>query len=148
MQLRIKTRDGSYHWFNCQFQAVYERYHREPVMIIGKLTDIQEQKYIERELIEKSSYDGLTSVLNKRAAEQQITEELSENAEGCLFMIDIDDFKVINDELGHFVGDQVLTAVGTLLKTCFRQNDLIGRIGGDEFIVFLHTSDQRLSIRK
>ena len=141
VQLRIKTRDGSYHWFNCQFQAVYERYHREPVMIIGKLTDIQEQKYIERELIEKSSYDGLTSVLNKRAAEQQITEELSENAEGCLFMIGIDDFKVINDELGHFVGDQVLTVVGTLLKTYFRQNDLIGRIGGDEFIVFLHTSD-------
>ena len=69
VQLRIKTRDESYHWFTCQFQAVYERFHRDPVMIIGKLNDIQEQKYRERQLIEKSNYDGLTSVLNKKAAE-------------------------------------------------------------------------------
>ena len=72
VQLRIKTRGGSYHWFNCQFQAVYERFHRDPVMIIGKLTDIQEQKYIERELIEKSSYDGLTSVLNKMCIRDRV----------------------------------------------------------------------------
>ena len=66
VELRIKTRDGSYHWFNCQFQAVYERYHRDPVMIVGKLTDVQEQKHIERQPIEESSCDGLTSVLNER----------------------------------------------------------------------------------
>ena len=139
VELRIKTRDGSYHWFNCQFQAVYERYHRDPVMIIGKLTDIQEQKHIERQLIEESSCDGLTSVLNKKAVERRIREELSEKTEGCLLMIDLDDFKIINDELGHVAGDQVLAAIGVLLKTCFRQNDLIGRIGGDEFVVFLHS---------
>ena len=84
VELRIKTRDGSYHWFNCQFQAVYERYHRDPVMIIGKLTDIQEQKHIERQLIEESSCDGLTSVLNKKAVERRIREELSEKTEGLL----------------------------------------------------------------
>ena len=142
VQLRIKTRDESYHWFTCQFQAVYERFHRDPVMIIGKLNDIQEQKYRERQLIEKSNYDGLTSVLNKKAAELQISEELGEGMSGCLFMIDLDDFKVINDELGHFIGDQVLTAIGVLLRTCFRQSDLIGRIGGDEFVVFLRSTDQ------
>ena len=64
------------------------------------------------------------------------------------FIIDIDDFKSINDNLGHLVGDTVLSNISSKISTIFRDDDVVGRIGGDEFIVFLKNISSEELIRK
>ena len=83
--------------------------------------------------------DLLTGVLNKLSAEKYIDEYMrdAEGKSGFFYIIDLDNFKSINDNYGHAFGDEVLRAVGKRLITEFRATDIIGRLGGDEFCVFL-----------
>ncbi len=82
--------------------------------------------------------DLLTGVLNKLSAEKYIDEYMKdEGKSGFFYIIDLDNFKSINDNYGHAFGDEVLRAVGKRLITEFRATDIIGRLGGDEFCVFL-----------
>lgn len=92
------------------------------------------------ELQNKAETDLLTGVLNKMATEKHIKEYLDgegANEPGMLFLLDIDNFKKINDTMGHAFGDQVLSTLGVKLRNQFRTTDIIGRIGGDEFMVYL-----------
>lgn len=87
---------------------------------------------------EMSTIDALTGVLNKMSCEKSIMEYLKsrEISVGCgLIVMDIDNFKKINDELGHQTGDYVLEKMGLLLSHSFRATDIVGRIGGDEFLI-------------
>ena len=106
--------------------------------IVGKLTDITERFDREQDLLRRANMDLLTGIYN-RSAEELITRKLKQNGGGVLFMIDLDDFKQINDTLGHSVGDQVLVAVSDVLKHLFRAGDIVARVGGDEFVVFLES---------
>ncbi len=92
-----------------------------------------------KELTGKAETDLLTGVLNKLATESKIKEYIASNpsAHGVLILIDVDNFKKINDKMGHAFGDEVLRNLGLRLKTLYRATDIVGRIGGDEFIVFL-----------
>lgn len=82
--------------------------------------------------------DKLTGLWNRGFCERKITSHLSRpNAQGALLVIDIDNFKLVNDSGGHDCGDQVLKEVGAVLQETFRSSDIIGRIGGDEFLIFL-----------
>lgn len=82
--------------------------------------------------------DKLTGLWNRGFCERKITSHLSlANAQGALLVIDIDNFKLVNDSRGHDCGDQVLKEVGAVLQETFRSSDIIGRIGGDEFLIFL-----------
>jgi diguanylate cyclase (GGDEF)-like protein len=102
---------------------------------------------LEREMMQKTitrykhqaATDGLTGLLNKTAFEEQLEEKAAEALETgktlALIMIDIDDFKRINDTYGHQSGDQVLCAMGALLPANLRREDLVGRYGGEEFIL-------------
>ncbi|NMS89846.1 diguanylate cyclase [Clostridioides difficile] len=87
--------------------------------------------------------DPLTNALNRVETEKQIQDYIQErpNGQGCLFMIDTDDFKTINDTKGHIVGDMVLCEMAKGMKQIMRSNDIVGRIGGDEFIIFMKDSD-------
>ena len=87
-----------------------------------------------------ASTDQLTKLLNKSAAQYEIGE-LVKKSSGALLMIDLDSFKLVNDIHGHTMGDKILTSFADMLKKMTRENDLIGRIGGDEFIVFLQNID-------
>ena len=92
------------------------------------------------ELLFKAQRDSLTGLYNKGIAQSMI-EEYMENeglkAKGALFVIDVDNFKAVNDNLGHLAGDSVLTNISSMLSEVFNENSIVGRIGGDEFIVFL-----------
>ncbi len=103
---------------------------------------LQEQAEILRhtkELETLSEIDELTQIFNRRAVEKYILKKLSTPSEytSALIIMDLDHFKDINDTYGHVVGDIVLSSMGILLKNNFRENDIVGRLGGDEFIVFL-----------
>jgi len=92
------------------------------------------------ELQNRADMDLLTGLFNKMATERRIQEHLEgqgKDEPAMLCVLDIDNFKKINDTLGHAFGDQVLATLGVKLKAQFRSSDIIGRIGGDEFIVFL-----------
>ncbi len=83
--------------------------------------------------------DQLTNLYNKVTTEKKIKEFIAQNpnTQSLLFVLDIDNFKKINDTMGHAFGDEVLRAIGHGLKMQFRASDIIGRAGGDEFIIFL-----------
>lgn len=93
-----------------------------------------------KELEEKAEIDGLTTLYNKLATERYIREYLEnegKDTRSVLFIVDIDNFKSINDTKGHAFGDVVISSIGRGLGIEFRTTDIIGRIGGDEFLVFL-----------
>lgn len=98
----------------------------------------QERKKMET-LQHKAEKDALTGIYNRAETEKQIKKYLVENlhAKGALFMIDTDNFKQINDTEGHMVGDVVLAELANGMRSLMRDSDIVGRIGGDEFTVFM-----------
>ncbi len=96
-------------------------------------------------LNKKAYIDQLTGVMNKRSFEER-TENALANAENdkkyALIILDVDNFKGVNDTLGHAYGDQVLSNIGVILRSIFRSEDFLGRLGGDEFCVCLDISSE------
>lgn len=137
-EVRLRQPNGSYIW--CQLHyAMVEDSHGNPIRVIGHLVDIEEQhKRTERLLIEAQS-DALTGLYNKTAIQELVENTLktTPHVAHALFMLDIDNFKGVNDQLGHLFGDAVLMDVSAKLKRLFRRDGVVGRIGGDEFIVLL-----------
>ena len=109
--------------------------------VILSLQDITPWKSVERQLRKKAQLDSLTQLYNHMTITQRLNDELIRAKRyglslSCL-MIDLDHFKIINDKFGHQRGDAVLKKVSQLLKGGVRQADLVGRYGGDEFLVIL-----------
>ena len=106
----------------------------------------------QKEMREIASRDGLTQLYNREGTEQRIKEWLHSDrtkAGGVFMMMDVDYFKQINDTYGHAVGDRVLYKVGHLLKSSFRENDIVGRIGGDEFLIFMEgITSEEFAVRR
>ncbi|MEG2295746.1 MAG: sensor domain-containing diguanylate cyclase [Oscillospiraceae bacterium] len=106
------------------------------------IKDIDKEKKIQLELTYKSERDSLTGLYNKGTTSKLISEYLKINLDNqeisALFIIDVDNFKSINDHLGHTFGDAVLYELAEKLTKIFRANDIVGRIGGDEFISFMN----------
>ncbi|MGN1109064.1 MAG: diguanylate cyclase [Oscillospiraceae bacterium] len=92
----------------------------------------------------KAERDLLTNLLNKKTFESNVANILANHSAdeiGALFIIDLDNFKAVNDTMGHMVGDQVLSSVAEEMRETFRQQDHLGRIGGDEFAVYMTFSN-------
>jgi diguanylate cyclase (GGDEF)-like protein len=109
--------------------------------LIGSLINVDEQMNREMRLIEKAETDSLTGVYTKTAFYNRVNEQLRIASDSDLFaiyIIDVDNFKAVNDDLGHAMGDQVLSDVAKKLCIVFSDMDYVGRIGGDEFAAFLH----------
>lgn len=131
----LKVKDGSYRWFSCQYKYIFNDNRLEG--IIGKLTDISTQMNTRQHLEKKASTDMLTNTYNK-AGEEIIGKLLEENPLGTFFMLDLDNFKMINDTCGHITGDSILSSIGNYLNSIVRSGDVVARIGGDEFVIFIH----------
>ncbi len=90
----------------------------------------------------EAKIDPMTGFWNKVFSQQEL-ERICQESRGILMMIDIDNFKLVNDLKGHDVGDMVLAGFAGLIRSCIRDDDFVGRFGGDEFVVFIHgTSDE------
>jgi diguanylate cyclase (GGDEF)-like protein/PAS domain S-box-containing protein len=106
--------------------------------IINVVDDVTERRLANEKIAHLAHYDALTDLPNRVLFREQIERELRKAAGGqqfALLYIDIDEFKGINDSLGHHVGDELLKAVAASLKDCIKPGDLIARLGGDEFAV-------------
>ena len=104
-----------------------------------------EESYLNH-LIYISEHDVLTGVLNRYGLKKRIHELFNPDGEGYLCVVDIDDFKAINDAYGHMTGDLVLKAFGQCL--CGIRNSYVARLGGDEFFVFVNGIKEEEEIRK
>ena len=134
-EVRIVNKDGKYIWCRIHAQLQSNANH-----IVGIIYNVDEYKRATLALKERAERDSLTKLLNKQSTQQLVTEYLNAqdaNQLSALLILDLDNFKTVNDSYGHLYGDAVLTQVGGCLRSLFRANDIIGRIGGDEFLVFL-----------
>lgn len=114
--------------------------------VIGKLIDISKEMEEKEKLIIKSQLDGLTGLYNPTTTRNLIAEIIKNKNKGkmdALIIIDCDNFKAINDNFGHLKGDEVLKNISKALKHTFRQTDIIGRIGGDEFCIYMKNIPSR-----
>ncbi|MCP3373853.1 bifunctional diguanylate cyclase/phosphodiesterase [Bradyrhizobium cajani] len=110
----------------------------EPRYIINVVEDVTERRRADEKIAHMAHYDALTDLPNRTLFREQIERELDKVAGGkqfALLYIDVDEFKGINDSLGHHVGDELLKAIAGRIRGCLKQGDLIARLGGDEFAV-------------
>jgi diguanylate cyclase (GGDEF)-like protein/PAS domain S-box-containing protein len=110
----------------------------EPRYIINVVEDVTERRRADEQIAHLAHYDALTDLPNRVLFREQVERELQRSSRGeqfALLYIDIDEFKGINDSLGHHVGDELLKIVAARLKNCIRETDLVARLGGDEFAV-------------
>lgn len=131
--------DGSLFWVVASIQLIPDPFTKDvKAFILVKDIDAQKKKDLElRSLIE---LDALTGLLNRGTVVSRVTELLRQGPTGAehgLIMLDLDNFKLLNDSRGHQFGDEVLREVAESLRAVLRRNDLCGRLGGDEFVVFL-----------
>lgn len=137
-EFRWKTLEGRYTW--CRIYAItqYDNY-KTPEKAVGIIWNIQEEKMRIQRLRHRAEKDALTGVYNREETEERVKQYLEEHPEGqcALFMIDTDNFKQINDTKGHMLGDVVLTEMASGMKKLMRKSDIVGRIGGDEFTIFM-----------
>ncbi|MEG2744508.1 MAG: transporter substrate-binding domain-containing protein [Oscillospiraceae bacterium] len=144
--IQVPMADGSKLWLRISLAAVYDK-NGQVNYAIGKVASIQEDMLEKNELSVKAQTDGLTGIYNMRTARSLIEIALqSPEPQGVLLVMDIDHFKSINDRFGHYTGDIVLRGVSQLLQSVFRDDDIIGRLGGDEFIVFMKIKGDKTTI--
>jgi diguanylate cyclase (GGDEF)-like protein/PAS domain S-box-containing protein len=113
---------------------------------VATFTDITLRKTAEDEIRQLAFFDHLTRLPNRRLMLDRLGQALNSSARhgrhGALMLIDLDNFKTLNDTLGHAVGDQLLIEVAARLKACVREGDTVARLGGDEFVVLLEDLDE------
>ncbi|HZR90318.1 MAG TPA: EAL domain-containing protein [Bradyrhizobium sp.] len=110
----------------------------EPRYLINMVDDVTERREANEKIAHLAHYDALTDLPNRVLFRERIERELVRASEGfkfALLYIDIDEFKGINDSLGHHVGDELLKTVASRIRACIKPGDLIARLGGDEFAV-------------
>ena len=112
---------------------------------VGTFADITMRKEVEDEIRSLAFYDPLTRLPNRRLMldrlRQALTGSTRHERHGALLLFDLDDFKTLNDTLGHDVGDQFLVEVASRMESCIREGDTVARLGGDEFVVILQDLD-------
>ena len=143
--VRIVTMEGRYLWSRLRATSVFDS-EGNPTHIIGIIHDINELKSDALALKKQAERDSLTKLLNRASCQQAVTDYLesrSSDSLSALLVLDLDNFKSVNDTHGHLYGDAVLTQIGTTLMSLFRAHDIIGRVGGDEFLVFLKNVPSR-----
>lgn len=138
-ELRIRCSNNEYAWFKISGTVIFDR-EKNPVKFIGNVVNVNTQVLHEQELKTMAETDLLSGLINKVSMEKSVTRFISEDKNSCFgafFIIDLDNFKQVNDKLGHSFGDQAIVDTANKLKLVFSEKDFIGRIGGDEFCVFL-----------
>lgn len=135
-EFRIQDAFHNFIWCRVRATSQYDA-SGQPVKAVGVIVDIDADKKQREQLMAQAWHDQLTGLLNREAARRQAAR-LMDEADGApmLFLIiDLDDFKGVNDRYGHLYGDTVLADMAGMLRRLFREEDVLARIGGDEFLV-------------
>jgi diguanylate cyclase (GGDEF)-like protein/PAS domain S-box-containing protein len=146
LEYRVNVADvgqePEYAWHRTIYKSVPGE-NGEILRILGRTEDVTKERRIQDEMELKLKQDDLTKLLNKSTTKSEVESFLKKNVRGthALMLIDVDNFKGINDTLGHMFGDNVLITIAKKIQDLFRATDIVGRIGGDEFMVFMKHTD-------
>ena len=141
-RVRKGGEEGRYAWCRAHMSVLFDGRRRRR-WIIGKLTDISQDRQLAERLEQQARTDPLTGLLNRAGLEEAIRlrVEGAPDRPCAIVLLDIDDFKDINDFYGHDVGDDVLRTLADFLRGHFRGTDIVGRLGGDEFMALMEGVD-------
>ncbi|MBJ7330583.1 MAG: EAL domain-containing protein [Solirubrobacteraceae bacterium] len=144
--LNVSVRDGDGHFRPVEIVAANRLSDEIVGGLLLSIRDVTERHALEAELRHQAYHDALTGLPNRTLFEQHLSSELREAAETgerlAIIFVDLDDFKTINDSLGHHSGDELLRVVATRIRQQVTDDDVIARLGGDEFAVLLHEHDE------
>jgi diguanylate cyclase (GGDEF)-like protein/PAS domain S-box-containing protein len=140
LEIRGINSEGKWIWFDTIGTPVFDS-AGSITKIIFECRDITERKEYEKKLEQMALYDYLTGLPNRVLFTKELKSEMEKitikNTQTAVMFLDLDDFKKINDTMGHDVGDQLLKQFGKRMKASLRDNDTLARIGGDEFVILL-----------
>ncbi len=141
-ELQNRSKNGDLHWENVIVSPIVDD-QGTITQYLGIKEDITVRKAYEAKLLRQANFDELTGLPNRILAQDRLTQAIAsahrsgKNTKAALLFIDLDDFKKVNDTLGHEAGDQLLTEVSSRFRGCVRETDTVARFGGDEFIVIV-----------
>lgn len=148
-QCLIHLKNQQPKWSELIVQALWTNDDKKEVFgYIGKIIDISEQKNEEMKLKQLADLDPLTNLFNYKSIREKINSKLNNSSCSLIFFMDLDNFKLVNDTLGHIQGDCVLKKIGMTISESLSHEDLAARIGGDEFLVYLHNVDKRKLVER
>ena len=142
---RLIHKDGTNRWVLCRGMAVWkesEKFSHGAIRLAGSISDITDRKNAEDRLLHDAFHDALTGLPNRALFMDRLNQTIertkrNDSFQFAVLFLDLDNFKDINDSIGHMTGDQVLIKVADNLKTGLRSIDTLARFGGDEFIILL-----------
>jgi diguanylate cyclase (GGDEF)-like protein len=146
----MKTYDGDYKWLFDRGIAVWNE-QGKAVRMAGSLTDITLRKLDEEKIHRLAFYDRVTGLPNRTLFEQKFNEYCTKNKDAlaAVFLLDLDNFKNINDTCGHLTGDQLLRDVAKKINLLLNEQQFLARLGGDEFCIFytgLNNYDEAIAL--
>lgn len=138
IEYQFKKKDGSYIWIHDKGVAVWDK-NNNPIRMAGTLKNIDDRKKWEDKIYNMAYYDSLTQLPNRSSFEEKLSSTLCSaklsSQKGAVFFIDLDNFKNVNDTLGHEFGDKLIAKVGKELLQCIEDQGIVSRFGGDEFLI-------------
>jgi diguanylate cyclase (GGDEF)-like protein/PAS domain S-box-containing protein len=139
-EYRYRRADGSYAFVIDRGYVVHDE-DGKPFRMLGSMMDVTERKSLEQQLTHQALHDPLTKIANRALFKNRVDHALSKlartNSSLAVLFLDLDNFKAINDSLGHAAGDKLLVLVAERLQDCLRSADTAARLGGDEFAVLV-----------
>lgn len=150
-EFRLQLKQGTYRWISAVTILLFDDEMRNTYVLM-LFKDIHKKKLLELESTVLARRDAMTRLYNKTYTESMVKKEiekLNEHSKSAFIIIDIDDFKNVNDTYGHMIGDHVIIEFASRLMACTRETDIVGRVGGDEFLVFVpEFSEQERLVQK
>lgn len=149
-ECRLRRQDGAHIWCSIH-PTLFRDGQGGPSRIIMLISDIDSRKRETIVLRQKAEHDLLTGLYNRMTTMSLVDEALAKSEpenRHALFVVDIDNFKEVNDHLGHLVGDKLIVHTASALRRQFREDDVVGRVGGDEFVVFLKNVNSQVVLSK
>ena len=150
MEKRYFHRDGHIVWVQLSVALVHDG-EGKPLHFISQIQDISERKQLEERLVFLADHDEMTGLANRRRFREEVERGVNYAERyghpAAMLLLDLDNFKDVNDSLGHHVGDRLLVGVAERLGTRLRRTDVLGRIGGDEFAALLPQAEPAQAIR-
>jgi diguanylate cyclase (GGDEF)-like protein/PAS domain S-box-containing protein len=134
LQCRIRSASGEYRWF--EFTASNQMHNPSLTGVVINARDVSENRAFQERLEHEAAHDALTGLPNRRRMQDALGGSLRDDAVAVLF-VDLDGFKPVNDAHGHEAGDELLRQVAARLAACVRENDVLARVGGDEFVILM-----------